>query len=413
EKTILEELRKNIYDKGSALYISRCPGRVSFSKHADYINSDLLYTLDDRDSYCFLQVITDDQDPAYKKIALYNHGEYESVIYDFQNLDQVAKSHWSFYVVELLRELDLLNRKDFGLTISYISDLPSGAGLSSSHALMLATYKCLEAAFDLHLETFSIIKLCQKVENNRGFNSGLGDQSAQLLGKRNQLSFIKIFPELEVKYVELPSNMSIITAPSFLKADKSLPQFAAANENIKAYKSINDIVKILDCDYLADMNYKYNQIEIFDFLESIQEAKLKHLALYGLAESARVKELKENFSPQKLGEHLNLSHQAESIGFVSSINRQIKIEAHSGYYGASTLANDTIQKIAISCPGVFGSSISGAGLGGSNIIICKKTATEDLKQKLIKEFYEPNNLLEQALEHLHVSSSAGGLSLVS
>lgn len=390
------------------LVLARCPGRISFSKHADYINSDLLYTLDDRD--IFVLGLTRQKQNDYARIQVFNKGEYESFSLDASSMN-FPKSHWAFYLQSILSEFALLENLDQDLYLSYHSDLPSGAGLSSSHALMLVSMKVLQKLFKINKTDFEIIHLCKKIENHRGFKSGLGDQSAQIFCKKNHLSFLKLFPKFEIKHQLLDPEIQIVLAPSFIKVDKSLPEFSQVNQNIVKYQTINELAKNFDCDFLADLNYRLNENEIGSFIKSIQDQSLQGLAVYGLAESSRLKFLKENFDYEFLGKHLSLSHRAEiqEQNFVFDDKQSLALQ--SGYYGASTSANNELQQLSIGFPGVLGSTITGAGFGGTNLILVKKAYAKELKNYLIQKYYKAKGLEHLALEDVHLSSSAQALSV--
>ncbi len=410
-------------DPNQETIITRCPGRISLSKHADYINNDLLYTLGDRDIYLAAQTISE------SKLILVNLSE------DFGNceialdeLHKIDKSSWTFYPATLYQKLIKSNQ---GMVLVYSSDLPAAGGLSSSHALMLST---AIAMLNLSLQEQTVnsehlIPLCQEVENARGFSSGQGDQSAQLLCKKDHFSFIKLFPQLQIEHRLIPVDLAIINAPSFINADKSLPEFQAANDNIKAYKKINELSHKYSCEFLGDLLYKFTEPELFKILEDIEDKSLRGLALYGLAEGARVKELKDHLDSKSLGKHLNLSHQAEKNYYYDTetqswraishdqqlaykFNPQESISSHSGIYLASTIANDQLQYFANSLEGVYGSSISGAGLGGNNTIICDKNKVQIIKQQLLEGFYRECGLEQEALNKVHISSSSAAAARV-
>lgn len=420
-----EILQEPALDHQLETVVCRCPGRISFSKHADYINSDLLYTLDDRDIFVAGQIIHDTTHSLYGKLTLINRDasfSNETILFESNDIDPKT---WCFYPQKIWQALQDYNPRyrNYGIVLVYSSDLPPAGGLSSSHALMISTLIALTELLEIEelkrsfLNRYSpdlknkknliaILRLLQRVEHQRGFNSGLGDQSAELLSKKNQLSFIKIEPDLEISYQDINADLAIITAPSLIKADKSLPEFQAANQNIKLYKEINTMAQNYGCNYLADLIYKYPEAKIFEILTNIIDIRERGLALYGLSEAARIKNLKENFSNEKLGKYLNLSHQAEknfrlSKGGWQAIPDQEKLAyefnsnkplaEHSGIYLASTLANDQLQTLANSYSGVYGSSISGAGLGGNNIIVAQRNAIAGLRQYLIDGFYNARN----------------------
>lgn len=447
-KRLEKILNQEILESEQEVIVSRCPGRISLSKHADYINSDLLYVLDDRDLYFAIQKINSPEHKAYRSIFLKNlDKDFPEIHINYQELQNknFNKLDWSFYIFKLIEELNLIEKlQDCGLVIIIDSEIPVGSGLSSSHALLLSAFSALVNLFGLEsyqktldsrnsnldkAGVFEIIKLCQKVENAKGFNSGLGDQSVQLLGKKNHFCFIKIFPKLEVECHKIPTDLAIMSAPSFIKAEKSLPEFKAANENISNYKKINELVKPLGHNYLADLIYNANDNDIYKFLDSICDHNLKGLALYGLAEAKRLCQLKKSFNPETLGKHLNLSHLAE-LNFhyepktksCKAFDEEEKLKfdydpnkdlgEHSGLYRASTKENDELYYLTKELEDVYGTSISGAGLGGSNTIVCRKSTVSNIISCLIENFYKPRNLQEKALKYLHLTYSSEAVSVI-
>lgn len=410
------------FHNNSPIILTRCPGRISLSKHADYINSDLLYVLDDRAVYLAAQKTIRDGDGQIKLIN--QNTTFEAISFLNSQCYSINKNSWGFYIAKILSELKLTN--GFDLTIVINSNLPDASGLSSSHALMVAAILALKDLFDIKLSTLEIMQLCKTVDNAKGFNSGLGDQAAQLLSTENHFNFIKLFPTLQQSSITIPEDLGLMTVPSFIKAQKSNPEFKAANDNIALYQKINELAQTnlvkqlggnVEINYLADLLLHFNDKEILIALESITDLKTRGIALYGLAEAARLKQLKENFSIEKLSEHLQLSHQAEKnyhlidgqwqrIAEAEQLNYFFDIDAplakHSGIYLASTLANDILQTLALTINGVLGSSISGAGLGGNNIILCKRNQAAAIKQELINHYYKTMGLESEANSGIHL-----------
>src|SRR4051794_26563289 len=88
-----------------------------------------------------------------------------------------------------------------GVRLSIASDLPVGAGLSSSAALCVAL--CLAISGDDGREAVEIARLCSRVENEwAGARTGLLDQLASLLGRAGHALRID-FRSLEVEPVAL------------------------------------------------------------------------------------------------------------------------------------------------------------------------------------------------------------------
>jgi galactokinase len=279
-------------------------------------------------------------------------------------------------------------------------------------------------------DLLALLKFCQKVEIAKGFNSGLGDQAAQILSRKNYFCFIKLFPELSFKYQKIPEGISFMILPSFIKAEKTSEEYRLKEKYFDRYKEVNQLTPF----FLGDMLYSLTDKEILEKLKKLKETqddkKLPNLALYALAEGARLKELKQNFCIEKMFEHVNLSHLAEWVSDRSphpmifsadlklgntifaaqeSINMNLKLANHIGAYRSSTLFNDSLQNFTLSLEGVHACSIMGAGLGGNNIAVVSSEKADSIKKTLIEDFYSHYNLAEKAKTAILVNSSANGL----
>lgn len=490
------------------IHISRCPGRLSFSKHCDYVNNDLLYLAANYETLVAVQVsalalgeISTPNISAQAFIEIYNLNPdfQELILSQEQVIDDISaikltlsdqclndnKPNWTFYILKILdllltEDLDFDLAKIHSLKIVVNSDLPAAAGMSSSHALILASLMSLIRALHSqglltnidktyfkyllnpkaeNLETIlnrddllALLKFCQKVEIAKGFNSGLGDQAAQILSRKNHFCFIKLFPELSFKYQKIPEGISFMILPSFIKAEKTSEEYRLKEKYFDRYKEVNQLTPFFlenetahkRASSLGDILYQLTDKEILEKLKKLKEIKdiyiegsvitnddkLSNLALYALAEGARLKDLKQNFCIKKMFEYVNLSHLAEWVSDNSphpmifpadlklgntifaaqeSINMNLKLANHIGAYRSSTPFNDSLENFTLSLEGVYACSIMGAGLGGNNIAIASSEKTDSIKKTLIEDFYSHYNLAEKAKTAILVNSSANGL----
>jgi galactokinase len=91
-----------------------------------------------------------------------------------------------------------------GFDLAIASDLPLGAGLSSSAALDVALLRCLRAAFGLPLSDVEIAQMGQRVENEFvGARVGIMDPLAASLGRPWTAMFVDT-RELSWRHVPLP-----------------------------------------------------------------------------------------------------------------------------------------------------------------------------------------------------------------
>ncbi|GAB3659403.1 galactokinase [Actinocorallia lasiicapitis] len=89
---------------------------------------------------------------------------------------------WAAYPAGVAGALREAGHEVGGATLRISSDLPQGAGLSSSAALECATALALTDLYGLTVDRHALVKLCQRAENAyAGVPSGILDQSASLL----------------------------------------------------------------------------------------------------------------------------------------------------------------------------------------------------------------------------------------
>lgn len=97
------------------------------------------------------------------------------------------KDDWGNYPKGVIKYLISEGTIIRGCDILYFSDLPAGAGLSSSAALEVLTgYMMLEESGSTNIDRVKLSLLCQSVENNFiNVNCGIMDQFSVAMGKKD------------------------------------------------------------------------------------------------------------------------------------------------------------------------------------------------------------------------------------
>ena len=348
------------------------------------------------------------------------------------------KEQWYFYILKII---ELLKAK-FPENVSNISkillvfnnNLPPAGGMSSSHALILSTLHSLSNSCKITKysqilndidsasaeEIQEILIFCQEVEHAKGFKSGLGDQAALLLAKKYKFCFIKIYPELQYSYIDSPENLAFLILPSLIKAEKSSKEYQNSVKYFEKYNELNDFwfqeltANDSSAFFLGDLLYSHSSADLLIRINEIEDEKIRNLSLYALAEGARLKELKENFSENKLYSHINLSHSAEIID-TKYYSRQEELElesdlsTHVGAYRSSTAVNDAIAMKAMKIDGIKACSIMGAGLGGNNIALVDFSKINQIIEDLINMYNKSSILPNINEKQLLINTSSNGL----
>ena len=104
-----------------------------------------------------------------------------------------ASTGWARYGQGVAAELSALGRPAVGLVGTVESDLPPGAGLSSSAALEVAIGLALCTVAEFELEPLQLALACQRAELRAvGVPCGILDQAACLLGQRRLGTFARL-----------------------------------------------------------------------------------------------------------------------------------------------------------------------------------------------------------------------------
>jgi galactokinase len=165
----------------SPTVLASAPGRVNLiGEHTDYNDGLVLPFAIERRTWCALGPRTDG---ILRVTTTLNDRAVELATEDLDPTNLAGWSAYAFGVVWALREhgVDVASRG--GLDMAVASDVPLGAGLSSSAAFECAVAVAIDAAWGLGLEREVLARVCQRAENGAvGAPTGIMDQTASLLG---------------------------------------------------------------------------------------------------------------------------------------------------------------------------------------------------------------------------------------
>ena len=156
--------------------VASAPGRVNLiGEHIDYSDGFVLPFAIQARTYCALRIRSDER----IRVATNQHKRdvFESSIAE---LKPQTGPVWTRYILGALWALDI----KVGVEILVDSEVPSGAGLSSSAALECSVATALNAHFELGKSLTELARITQRAENEYvGVPCGIMDQSISLMGK--------------------------------------------------------------------------------------------------------------------------------------------------------------------------------------------------------------------------------------
>ncbi|MFL5962659.1 MAG: galactokinase [Gaiellaceae bacterium] len=143
---------------------------------------------------------------------------------------------WARYPQAVAAELHLLGRPPVGLAGTITSDLPAGAGLSSSAALEVAVGLALCAVADFALDPLALALACQRAELRAvGVPCGILDQAAALLGREGHAVLLDC-GTLEYHVVPLPAEAALVVVDSGVEHSHETSGYAQRRRELEAGK---------------------------------------------------------------------------------------------------------------------------------------------------------------------------------
>lgn len=180
--TILQSFR-NIFPNAAPPIIVRSPGRINIiGEHTDYNNGFVLPAAIDKAVWMAVAPRTDDC------IRLYAGDFNEHFSIRVAELQPVSHPHWPNYILGSVAQFIRQGIPVTGFDALLTSNLPIGAGVSSSAAVECATVLALNELMAARLEKTTLIKMAQLAEHEyAGVRCGIMDQFASMMGKKDQL----------------------------------------------------------------------------------------------------------------------------------------------------------------------------------------------------------------------------------
>lgn len=156
------------------------PGRINIiGEHTDYNDGYVLPAAIDKGIY----IATNRNADAHVNLFSIEYNELYTC-----SIAELSKTniHWVNYVLGAIIELKQRGYDIQGFNAVITSNLPVGAGVSSSAALTSATLFALNQLFSLGLGKTVMAKFAQQVEHHfAGVNCGIMDMFTSLMGKEN------------------------------------------------------------------------------------------------------------------------------------------------------------------------------------------------------------------------------------
>ncbi|HXR54171.1 MAG TPA: galactokinase family protein [Acidimicrobiales bacterium] len=228
------------------------------------------------------------------------------------------------------------------------SDLPAGAGLSSSAAFGVA----LSLALGAEPMPIEVARLCQRAERTIGVPVGLMDPLVSMAATAGHALLID-FATLATEPVALPDDVEVVIVDSGTSRSLDASPYATRRSECEAAA--------------AALGGPLGRATPGD-LDRISDPLLRRRATHVVSEVARVRAFVEALSNGDL-----------------LIAGSLMVESHrslSDDFDVSTPALDRLVTALGKTPGVLGARLTGAGFGGCVVVLCRPGTELSLPNRL-------------------------------
>lgn len=326
--------------------IYRAPGRVNLiGDHTDYNDGFVLPAA--IDFYCYA-AISRRPEPGWE---IFSENFQKGAIWPGTEPYRGQAGQWSRYPFGVIQQLRDSGYELSGANLSVASDVPMGAGLSSSAAMEVAVASALLGSSGYTVDPSRLALLCQQAENHfAGARCGIMDQFASCHGRAGQALLIDC-RSLHYRAVPVPRRMKLVICNTMIERQlgSNESQYnrrrAECEEGVRALAAVLPEVRALRDVTLGDLERHRGR------LTSLVYKRLRHV----IAENERV-----NRTARALEE--GGDGMGEVMELMEASHRSLRDD-----YQVSCAELDLMVKLATEQEGVYGARMTGAGFGGCTV----------------------------------------------
>lgn len=332
---------------------TRAPGRVNLlGEHVDYNQGVVMPVAIDR-------VVTLTATPTSNGIVTLNPLDLgEQIAFRLSDITNKCDltgnplPDWARYPAGVAWALMQAGLSLSGLQAVYTSDIPIGAGLSSSAAVEVAFASTWQALCGLDIDKLTLARICQRAENEYvGVSSGLMDQFASACGVEGQ---VLCFDTRSLEWIPLmlPPATTIVIADSGI-------------HHRLATSAYND--RRAACELAVQLLRKY--LPEIHSLRDVSTVEFAAYSMYLPAEIAKRAEhvVKEIHRVDQAIIALQRGDASMFGGFMFASHKSLR-----DLYEVSLPELDALVEIARGLPGIYGARLTGAGFGGCTVNLVKE-----------------------------------------
>jgi galactokinase len=351
-------------------YVYRAPGRVNLiGEHTDYNDGFAMPAA--IEFYCWVAVGARED----RKLNIYSEEFSAAAEADLDSAVHQPSKTWSDYPVGVALQLEQAGFKLRGANLLIESEVPMGAGLSSSAAIEVATALALTDQSGWSPDRVQLAQLCQRAENEFvGARVGIMDQFVSLHGLENHALMLDC-RALSFESLLIPDSVKLVISNTMVKHELASSEYnrrrADCEEAVRRLAGVLPGIRALR-DVSLDQLEQHRNV--------LSEVIYKR-ALHIVTENARVLD----------------SAEALRSGDIARFGMRMA-ESHRSLrdlYEVSCRELDLMVDLAYQQKGVYGARMTGGGFGGATINLVDARYAGEFKEKMAKAYQKETGLVPQ------------------
>jgi galactokinase len=365
--SIVERFRERF---GPTPRVFRAPGRVNLiGEHTDYNDGFAMPAA--IEFYCWVAI----SPRVDRKLCLYSEEFSSEAHADLNGLAPAPTKSWSDYPIGVALQLEGAGIRLRGANLLIESEVPIGAGLSSSAAIEVATVLALCELAGASPSRVELARLCRRAENEFvGARVGIMDQFVSLHGQKDHALLLDC-RTLEFESLAIPDSVKLVISNTMVKHELASGEYnhrrADCEEAVKRLATMLSGIRAL-----RDVT-----LEQLEEHKSLLTDVIYKRALHIVSENARVQDAAD----------------ALRAGDIDRFGKRMA-ESHRSLrdlYEVSCMELDLMVDLAYQQKGVYGARMTGGGFGGATINLVDARHAGEFKEKIAKAYQQETGLLPQ------------------
>jgi len=369
---------------GAIPTIYRAPGRVNLiGEHTDYNDGFVMPAA--LNLYTYVAV----SPRADRKLRVYSENLGEMCDLELNSIPLGRVGHWSDYVRGVAGVFESSGYRLRGADLAIISDVPLGAGLSSSAALEVSTAFALLSNSQISVDLTTVAKMCQKAEHLYAeMRCGIMDQFISCHGRAGHALMLDC-RSLDFELLPIPPHIRLMVCNTMVRHEHASSGYNTRRHECEVgFRTLSEalpgICALRDVTLDDLENHSHH-------LSDVIYKRVRHV----VTENDRVK---------KAATALEMGDIAEFGRLMADSHRSLRND-----FEVSTLELDLMVELSNGQEGVYGARMTGGGFGGCTINLVEAAHAQEVQQRL-EQRYGARTGLRPTILICETSDGAGAVS---